>query len=327
MSATLSPESATDDNEDVMADIGNPEGELLEGQVLDHCLAEHPGIDWAAAAWIGIVHLGALAAPFTFSFTGLGVMLALYFLTGCIGICLGYHRLLSHKSFETYRPVRWLIAWIGGLAGEGSAIHWCANHRIHHAKSDHEGDPHSPREGFLWSHMLWCMQRIGSEDRRAMHRRWVPDLLKDPVLRFLDTTFLLWQIVIGLVLAGVGYAIDGPAMAASLVVWGVFVRMVIVLHATWCINSVTHVWGYKTYDNGDDSKNLWWVAVITFGEGWHNNHHAYQKAANYGHRWWEFDTTYQMIRLLKFTGLAWSIAPIPQRALEILAKKRLASHI
>ncbi len=252
-----------------------------------HAGDPHPGVDWAAATWIGLVHLGALAAPFTFSWTGLAVMLVMYFLTGCIGICLGYHRLLSHKSFETYRPMRWLIAWIGGLAGEGSAIHWSANHRIHHAKSDQAGDPHSPREGFFVEPhaLVLATYRYRRSPRHAstLGSRFI----KGPVLRFLDSTFLLWQIVIGLALATFGYAIGGGYMAASLVVWGVFVRMVIVLHATWCINSVTHVWGYKTYDNGDDSKNLWWVAVITFGEGWHNNHHAYQKAANYGHRWWE----------------------------------------
>ena len=284
------------------------------------------GINYAAAIWIGLVHVGALAAPWTFSWSGLATMLALYFLTGCVGICLGYHRLLSHRSFETYRPMRWFIAWIGGLAGEGSAIHWCANHRVHHAKSDHEGDPHSPREGFLWSHMLWCLQKMDRAERQALHERWAPDLLKDPVLRFLDQTFLLWQVLVAAALGGVGYAIGGMTMAASLVVWGVFVRMVIVLHATWCINSVTHVWGYKTYDNGDDSKNLWWVAAITFGEGWHNNHHAYQKAANYGHRWWEFDTTFQVIRLMKTLGLAWAIAPIPERARQLLRKKQVGNQ-
>ncbi|TXH06712.1 MAG: acyl-CoA desaturase [Candidatus Moraniibacteriota bacterium] len=311
---------------EVMSDIAHPDGELLEGKVLKQQQAKPLGVEWGVALWIGAIHLGALAAPFTFSWTGLWVMLGLYFLTGCIGICLGYHRLLSHRSFETFRPMRWLIAWVGGLAGEGSAIHWCANHRIHHAKSDHTGDPHSPREGFLWSHMLWCMQRSDPKERRAMHERWAPDLLRDPVLRFLDTTFLLWQFVVAFALAGIGYAVGGAYMAASFVVWGVFVRMVVVLHATWCINSVTHVWGYKTYDNDDDSKNLWWVALFTFGEGWHNNHHAYQKAANYGHRWWEFDTTYQVIRLMRIVGLAWSIAPIPQKALQILAKKRIAKQ-
>lgn len=280
-------------------------------------------INLAAALWIGLVHVGALAAPWTFSWSGFVLMLVMYFLTGCVGICLGYHRLLSHSSFETFKWMRWLIAWVGGLAGEGSAIHWCANHRVHHAKSDKDGDPHSPRVGFLWSHMLWCMQGMDRADRDSLHRRWAPDLVKDPVLRFLDRTFLLWQVVVAISLAAVGYAVGGAYLATSLVVWGVFVRMVVVLHATWCINSVTHVWGYKTYDNGDDSKNLWWVAVITFGEGWHNNHHAYQKAANYGHRWWEFDTTYQVIRLMKAVGLVWRVAPIPEKALDILNRKAI----
>lgn len=281
------------------------------------------GVDWAAAIWIAVVHLGALAAPFYFSWQGLTAMLVLYWLTGGIGICLGYHRLLSHRSFKTYSPVRWLIAWIGGLAGEGSAIHWCANHRIHHARSDHEGDPHSPREGFLWSHALWCLQKMTAEERQAMHLRWAPDLCSDPVLRFLDRTFLLWQVAVAASIFALGYWIDGATMGISMLVWGVFLRMTIVLHATWCINSVTHVWGYKTYENGDDSKNLWWVALITFGEGWHNNHHAYQRAANYGHRWWELDTTYMMIRLMKLTKLAWEIAPIPPKALAILQAKKV----
>ena len=283
------------------------------------------GVAWGAAAWIAIVHLGALAAPWTFTWAGLGTLLFMYWLTGGIGVCLTYHRLLSHRSFSTYAPIRWMLAWIGGLAGEGSAIHWVANHRIHHAKSDHEGDPHSPREGFLWSHMLWCLQAIRPEARKELHHRWAPDLEKDPVLRFLDQTFLLWQVVLAVGLFAIGYFASGMQTAVSLLVWGVFLRMVIVLHATWCINSVTHVWGYKTYDNGDDSKNLWWVALLTFGEGWHNNHHAYQRAANYGHRWWEFDSTYLMIRILSGCGLAWNVAPIPPKALEILNRQKLPS--
>ena len=280
------------------------------------------GVSWGAAGWIAIVHLGALAAPWTYTWQGLVAMLVMYWLTGGVGVCLTFHRLLSHRSFSTFAPVRWLLAWIGGLAGEGSAVHWVANHRIHHAKSDHVGDPHSPREGFLWSHMLWCLQHIPAQERRELHLRWAPDLARDPVLLFLDRTFLLWQIVFAAAMAGFGYWLGGMAMAMSLLVWGVFVRMVVVLHATWCINSVTHIWGYKTYENGDDSKNLWWVALFTFGEGWHNNHHAYQKAANYGHRWWELDTTYLMIRAMHGLGLAWNIAPIPQKAIEILNRRR-----
>lgn len=281
------------------------------------------GIDWGVAAWLIVVHLGALAAPWTFSWQGLVAMFVMYVLTGGVGICMGYHRLLSHRSFSTFPPMRWLIAWIGGLAGEGSAIHWSANHRIHHARSDKQGDPHSPREGFLWSHCFWCLQKLEPEERDAMHRRWVPDLLRDPVLRFLDRTFLLWQIVVAAGIFGLGYVMGGTPLAVSMLVWGVFLRMTIVLHATWCINSVTHVWGYKTYDNGDDSKNLWWVALLTFGEGWHNNHHAYQRAANYGHRWWEIDFTYMMISILRMLGLAWGIAPIPAKARQILANRRI----
>lgn len=281
------------------------------------------GVDWYAAGWIALVHLGVLAAPWTFTWQALVLMLVLYVLTGGVGICLGYHRLLSHRSFQTYAPIRWVIAWIGGLAGEGSAINWVANHRIHHAKSDQPGDPHSPREGFLWSHCLWCLQRSSAEHSRERHERWAPDLLRDPVMRFLDRTFLLWQIVFAVGVLAFGYWLGGWPMAISMLVWGVFVRMTLVLHATWFINSVTHVWGYKTYDNGDDSKNLWWVALVTFGEGWHNNHHAYQRAANYGHRWWEFDFTYMMIRCLELTGLAWDVAPIPERALEILQRRKI----
>jgi stearoyl-CoA desaturase (delta-9 desaturase) len=316
---TLSPENGNTPHQDVCA--ANQETPTETSNAVSSHFAS--GVDWPTTGWIVGIHVGALAAPWTFTWTGLGIMLALYWLTGCVGICLGYHRLLSHQSFETYKPLRWLIAWIGGLAGEGSAIHWVANHRTHHAKSDHAGDPHSPREGFLWSHMLWCMQRMTSDQRRKLHHRWAPDLARDPVLRFLDRTFLLWQFVLGVSLAGVGYLIGGGGMALSLVIWGMFVRMVIVLHTTWCINSVTHLWGYKTYKNGDDSKNLWWVALFTFGEGWHNNHHAYQKAANYGHRWWEIDTTYLAIRLMQVCKLAWNIAPIPAKALEALQKRKL----
>lgn len=266
------------------------------------------GICWPTFFWIALVHVGALAAPWTFTWPGLIAMLGLYFLTAGVGICLGFHRLISHGSFATYRPLRWLIAWIGGLAGEGSAIHWGANHRQHHALSDRMGDPHSPRDGILWSHVLWCLARMCPARRAAHHRRWAPDLASDPVLRFLDRTFLVWHVALGAALVALGYWGGGWTIAASLVVWGMFVRLVVVLHATWCINSVTHVWGYKTYDTVDDSRNLWWVAAVTFGEGWHNNHHAFPRAASYRHQWWELDTTFLMIQLLEKLGLAWNVA-------------------
>ena len=265
------------------------------------------GLDWPIVAWIILLHAGALAAPFVFSWQGLVTMILLGWLSGGIGICMGYHRLLTHRSFTTYPVMRWMIAWLGGLAGEGSAIHWVANHRKHHALSDQVGDPHSPLEGPWWSHMFWFMPAMHAEQYTAYNRRWAPDMVKDPVLRFLDKTFLLWHLLLGLTLFGIGYWMGGTTMAWSLVVWGMFVRLVYVLHSTWCVNSATHLWGYRNYETTDNSRNLWWVALLTYGEGWHNNHHAFPRMASYGHRWWEFDLTFLTIRLLKRFGLAWDV--------------------
>ncbi len=267
------------------------------------------GVCWVTTFWLGFLHAGALFAPFAFSWAGLATMLVLYWLTGGIGICLGYHRLLSHRSFGTYTPVRWLIALVGGLAGEGSAIQWGANHRKHHAFSDHEGDPHSPKEGFWWSHVLWCTRAMTPEERLAHHERWAPDLASDPMLRFLDRTYIVWHLLLAAVLFAVGYFVDGWRLGWSLVAWGMFARLVLVLHCTWFINSVTHVWGYRNFETDDDSRNLWWVALVTFGEGWHNNHHAVPRRANFGRKWWECDITYGTIWLLKQVGLAWNVAP------------------
>jgi stearoyl-CoA desaturase (delta-9 desaturase) len=266
------------------------------------------GLDWPIAFWIAVLHLGALAAPFAFTWQGLGLMFVLGWLTGGIGICLGFHRLLTHRSFTTYRPLRWLIAWLGGLAGQGSAIHWVANHRKHHALSDEVGDPHSPVDGPWWSHMFWFMPLMSREDYAQYNLRWAPDLARDPVLRFLDRTFLLWHILLGALLFAAGDAWGGSRMAWSFLLWGMFVRLVYVLHSTWLVNSATHMWGYRNYETTDNSRNLWWVALLTYGEGWHNNHHALPRVASHGHRWWEFDVTYLTIRLMESLGLAWDVA-------------------
>jgi fatty-acid desaturase len=265
------------------------------------------GVDWGTVVWFSIIHAGALAAPFFFTWKAVALFFGLYWLTGGLGICLGYHRLLTHGSFQTYRPVRWLFAFLGGLAGEGSAVIWVANHRKHHAFSDKEGDPHSPRDGGLWSHMLWFMPNFGRKWHSDMGHHYAPDLMKDPVIRFLDKTFLAWFFVLAGVLWGIGYAFWDTKTAWSFVVWGMFVRMVWVYHVTWFVNSATHMWGYRNYETSDDSKNLWWVGVVAWGEGWHNNHHAYQRMARHGHKWWEVDLTYYSICVLEKLGLAWNV--------------------
>jgi stearoyl-CoA desaturase (delta-9 desaturase) len=266
------------------------------------------GIDWAPVLWISALHLGALAAPFCFTWVGLGVFVALWWLTGCIGICLGFHRLLTHTGFNTYKPVRWTLAFIGQLAGEGSAIYWVAQHRKHHALSDKPGDPHSPLDGAWWAHMFWLTPGATRDARQELFSHWAPDLFRDPVLRFLDKTFIVWHLLLGAGLYAVGYYVWDVPTAISLLVWGSFLRMVFVLHVTWFVNSASHIWGYRNYTTTDESRNLWWVAMLAFGEGWHNNHHAYPRMAMHGHRWWEFDLTYNMIRIMRATGLVWNVA-------------------
>jgi stearoyl-CoA desaturase (delta-9 desaturase) len=254
-----------------------------------------------------VIHLGALAAPFVFSWQGVVALFVLHWMTGGLGVCLGYHRLLTHRSFKTYRPIRYLLAAIAGLAGEGTSLYWVSDHRKHHAHSDQVGDPHSPHDGPWWSHVFWTMAKKTRRDQQDHFRRWVPDLMQDPGLRFLHYMFLPLHFALGLTLMALGYWLGGWYMAWSLVVWGMFLRLTLVLHSTWFVNSASHMWGYRNYETTDDSRNNWWVALISYGEGWHNNHHAFPTLAAHGHRWWEVDVTYLTIRLMKALGLAWDV--------------------
>lgn len=262
---------------------------------------------WASIIWLTLAHLAALAAPLYFSWTGLAIAVALHWLTGSLGICLGYHRLLTHTGMKTHNWVRYVFATIGSLAGEGTPLDWVADHRKHHALSDQDGDPHSPHDGSIWSHMTWLAYSTNGGDREAYLKRWVPDLYKERGMRVMDKLFLPMHFLSGVLLGGIGYAIGGGYMATSLVLWGLFVRLVFVLHATWMVNSASHMWGYRNYETTDDSRNNWFVAIIAYGEGWHNNHHAYPRMAKHGHKWWEFDITWQAIKILRACGLVWDV--------------------
>jgi stearoyl-CoA desaturase (delta-9 desaturase) len=255
--------------------------------------------------------VAALAAPFCFTWSGLAICLFLYWVTGGLGVCLGYHRLLTHGSFQTFAPLKFLFGLLGGISGEGSALDWVANHRKHHAFSDQDGDPHTPRDGGLWAHMLWLFPRHTAAENTAHVARWAPDLARDRGIVFLHKTFLLWHFLIGGALLAAGWALYGRDVGISWLVWGVAVRMVIVFHVTWFVNSATHMWGYRNYETTDDSRNLWWVGLVAFGEGWHNNHHAYQRMAAHGHKWWEVDVTYWAILVLERLGLAWDVVHAP----------------
>ncbi len=262
---------------------------------------------WWAIGWLTMAHLVCLAAPFYFSWSGLAIALVLHWMTGSLGICLGYHRLLTHDGMKTYPWVRTLFATIGTLAGEGTPLDWVADHRKHHKHSDQVGDPHSPHDGPWWSHMFWLAFRSHNGDRKAYLNRWVPDLYKLRSMRVLDVLFLPAHILVACTLYGVGYAVGGPALAMSWLIWGMFVRLVGVLHVTWLVNSASHMFGYRNYETTDDSRNNWLVAILAYGEGWHNNHHAYPRMAKHGHKWWEFDITWMAITLLKKLGLVWDV--------------------
>lgn len=229
-------------------------------------------------------------------------MFVLHWVTGGLGICLGYHRLFTHSSFRTIAPVRWMLAAIGGLAGEGPVIDWVATHRAHHALSDQEGDPHSPRDGAWWSHVFWISR--GRTDHKEFCDRWAPDLAKEPAMQFISRHFLTNQVLFGVAVLGIGTWLGGWMFGISLTTWGVFLRLAFVWHSTWLVNSASHMYGYRNYETTDDSRNNWFVALLTYGEGWHNNHHAYPRMANHGHRWWEIDVTYTTIRLMSLLGLA-----------------------
>jgi len=253
-------------------------------------------LDWGTVLWIAAIHAGAVAAPFYFTWSAFGVFLLLSYLTGSWGICLTYHRCLTHRSLKLAWPVRWFFVFTGAMAGQGTPLAWTALHRIHHARSDKDGDPHSPRDGAWWSHIWWVFRAAQGSKYQAMLKRYVPDLMNDPVMLVFEKTYGLWMLGGALAL----YALGG----LPFLTWGLCVRMVLVYHSTWFVNSATHLWGYRNYETTDDSRNLWWVALLTYGEGWHNNHHAFPRLAPAGHRWWEFDATYWVIRGLEACGLA-----------------------
>lgn len=253
-------------------------------------------LDWTVALWMLALHAGCMAAPWFFSWSGLLLAAVLHWLTCSIGVCLAYHRCTSHKSLRLVGPARFFALLCGVLSGEGTPLMWSATHRVHHAKSDKPGDPHSPVEGVWWSHLMWLFVRHDHSQREALYRRYAPDLARDRLLVFFEKTYILWL----LGMAAALYALGGW----SWLLWGVCVRLVVGYHTTWLINSATHLWGYRNYETTDDSRNLWWVALLAYGEGWHNNHHAHPRIAKYGHRWWELDLTWLSIVVLRTLGLA-----------------------
>ena len=272
-------------------------------------------INWLVVVVFGLFHIGALASLFMFSWQALFVAVVLYWVAGSLGIGIGYHRLLTHRGYKTPKPVEYFLSLCGTLAVEGGPANWVVTHRIHHRFSDQDGDPHSPRDGGWWAHMGWILVGRAQEHPPAVLRRYAPDLMRDPIQCWINRLYVWPVIFLGLGL----YAIGGWPF----VTWGLCLRVVLGLHATWLVNSATHMWGSRRFSTRDDSRNNWWVACLTFGEGWHNNHHAHPTSARHGLAWYEIDMNWWGISTLRWLGLAKSIRqvrlkdPIPSAALPV----------
>ena len=232
------------------------------------------------------VHAAAVAALPYVSATNLVALAVLYPVTA-IGVTLGYHRMMSHRAFKAPKWLERIIMTIATLSVQGGPIEWVGLHRHHHLHSDKWNDHHDSMRGLWWSHMGWMFRQVPAmKEVPALTK----DMAKDPYYVWLEKFFLLPNVFLG----GLLYWLGGW----SLVGWGIFVRLVVVYHVTWLVNSATHTWGYRRYHTSDNSRNNWWVGLLAFGEGWHNNHHAKQARARHGIMWWEVDVTYGIIQLL-----------------------------
>ncbi len=248
-----------------------------------------------------VIHALALLAllPRLWSPTAVVVLLVLYWLTACVGVTLGYHRLLAHSAFVVPRWLEAVITTCGTLSCQHGPIDWVGLHRHHHLHSDDPADHHNSHLGFWWSHFAWMLHTVPA---KRYVRQLTRDLQQVPYYRWLNRNFLLLQLPLGLGLYALGQATGAGGWA--LVLWGIPLRLVVVYHFTWLVNSATHCWGYVSHASGDGSRNNWCVALLTFGEGWHNNHHAYPSSARQGFRWWELDITWWHIQVLRHLGLA-----------------------
>ena len=257
---------------------------------------QHDDINWTSVIAFSFFHIGAVVALFFFSWPAFFAALALYWVSLSFGIGMGYHRLLTHRSYKVPKLLEYFLAVCGSLALEGGPIPWVATHRIHHQFSDHDGDPHTPRDGKWWAHLVWMLVGPASNSNIADCNRYAPDLMKDPFLRLLSKYHYVPLVISGVLLLAFG--------GWSFLLWGLFVRVTLGYHATWMVNSLTHFWGSRRFKTRDDSRNNSFVALVTFGEGWHNNHHAHPTSARHGLAWYEVDITWMTIWLLRQVGIA-----------------------
>jgi stearoyl-CoA desaturase (Delta-9 desaturase) len=295
------PEEARDDIEPVAHETRD---RILTGTVTVVPFLALGVVAWQV--WAELLHWSDIA------------VFAILYVATALSVTVGFHRLFTHRSFATTRWMRGLLAAMGSAAIEGPVISWVADHRKHHAFADIEGDPHSPHvdhgvgwrgalRGLAHAHVGWLFIHT----QRGARKRYAPDLIADPVVSWVDRTFVFWAVG-GLAAAfGLGWLIGGTLTAALTgLLWGGAVRILVVHHVTYSINSLCHFFGRQRFDTGDESRNLAWLSVLSLGEAWHNNHHAFPTSAAHGLRWWELDVSGLVIRGLERVGLAWDVVRI-----------------
>ncbi len=268
-------------------------------------------INWKNLTIVTTFHALAVVGLFYFSWQNLAALLIGNWIVGSLGVGLGYHRLLTHRSFKAPKWLEYLLTAFGTMAVQDDAPKWVATHRIHHQHTEKEGDPHSTRPGFWWAHLGWIIYGKANDHDAATLQKYVPDLMKDRFHTALARFYYAPLIASGVLLFAVG---DWP-----MVLWGVFGRVVFGWHSTWLVNSATHMWGARPHETGDDSTNNLAIALLTFGEGWHNNHHAFPSSARHGLGRFQFDQNWLTIRLFERLGWATNIrlaveTPVPAEA-------------
>jgi stearoyl-CoA desaturase (delta-9 desaturase) len=261
--------------------------------------SKRQGLNWFTTLVLVLLHIGAVGALFCFTWQRLAVSIVMYYIATGLGISMGYHRLHTHRSYRVPLWMEYFFAVCGTLTLEGGPIFWVAVHRIHHQNSDQAGDPHSPRDGAFWSHVGWILFGETNHNNTRIMSKYAPDLAKHRFYVWLNNYHWIPVVALSVVL----YAIGGLPM----VLWANCLRIVFGLHATWLVNSATHMWGARRFATRDDSRNNWWVALISFGEGWHNNHHAHPTSARHGLAWYEFDPSWLLVKGLRALGLANSV--------------------
>ena len=284
-------------------------------KVLTHIINDEDNRLLMVSSPIFMMHIIALGAVFTgFSWAAL-VALIITYVVRVFALTAGFHRYFSHRAFKTSRWFQFVLAWVGTSSAQLGPMWWAANHRHHHQHSDQPEDIHSPvvKDAF-WAHIGWVMCRAYSD----IQFNRIKDLVKFPELRFIDRFHVLPVLSLITVLYVTGALLDAyfPGLGTSgiqMVMWGFFVSTILVYHVTFLVNSATHIIGKKRFVTNDESRNSWWVALLTFGEGWHNNHHRWPLSARQGMYWWEFDLTYLILRLLQAVGIVWDVKVYPQK--------------